>query len=294
MDAFIIHSSTDSAVVQQALHSIKQKIYTFNPLLLGSKKKVWKTHAARKIKLAQIVVFFVGKNSHNSPYIEWELKESIRMNKPLYVIKLHDDYIDHHALMVQDTFSDQQRSYGQNTTLTSLIEMLARYEDGDFTLFNQTVDAADIHVLLEQYKAFLQTSEALVARRQSVSSFFISINAALFSLFGIFASIKPDITLFSAVVVCGCIFGSVLSYTWIRLLTSYGSLNASKIRIITEIEKHLPLSLFASEWQVMSNKLNKSKYVSFTDNESRVPKTMIGFYMLMLLGLFVYQVIVHL
>ena len=292
MDAFIIHSSTDSVVILQELHSIKQKIYTFNPLLLGNQKRVWKTQAARKIKLAQIVVFFVGKNSHDSPYIEWELKESIRLNKPLYVIKLHDDYIDHQALLVQDSFSCQQRSYGQNTTLTSFNEMLARYEDGDFTLFNKTVDVTDIHVLLEQYKAFLQTSEALVARRQSVSSFFISINAALFSLFGIFASMKPGLTLFSAVVVCGCLFGSILSYTWIKLLTSYGNLNASKIRIITEIEKHLPLSLFESEWQVMSNKLNKNKYVSFTDNESRVPKTMIGFYMLMLLGLFIYHMIV--
>ena len=39
--------------------------------------------------------------------------------------------------------------------------------------------------LMDQYKMFQKTSEDLVARRQSVSSFYISVNSALVALLGI-------------------------------------------------------------------------------------------------------------
>ena len=39
--------------------------------------------------------------------------------------------------------------------------------------------------LLEQYKLFVQTSESLVSRRQTVNTFFLSINSALLASIGI-------------------------------------------------------------------------------------------------------------
>ena len=65
--------------------------------------------------------------------------------------------------------------------------------------------------------------------------------------------------------------GAILSVSWIKLLASYGDLNSSKMKIISYMEKQLPASLYDAEWAALSDKLNKRKYVSFTDSEKRVP-----------------------
>ena len=44
------------------------------------------------------------------------------------------------------------------------------------------------------------------------------------------------------------------------------------MKIISSIEKQLPLSLFDAEWAALSDKLNKKKYVSFTESEQVVPR----------------------
>ena len=56
-----------------------------------------------------------------------------------------------------------------------------------------------------------------------------------------------------------------------ELLASYGDLNSSKMKIISYIERQLPASLYDAEWAALSDKLNKRKYVSFTNSEKKVP-----------------------
>ena len=44
------------------------------------------------------------------------------------------------------------------------------------------------------------------------------------------------------------------------------------MKIISNIEKQLPLSLFDAEWAALSDKLNKKKYISFTESEQVIPR----------------------
>ena len=44
------------------------------------------------------------------------------------------------------------------------------------------------------------------------------------------------------------------------------------MKIISSIEKQLPLSLFDAEWAALSDKLNKKKYLSFTESEQVIPR----------------------
>ena len=69
-----------------------------------------------------------------------------------------------------------------------------------------------------------------------------------------------------------CVIGVILSISWSKILASYGNLNSSKMKIISNIEKQLPLSLFDAEWAALSDKLNKKKYVSFTESEQIIPR----------------------
>lgn len=72
--------------------------------------------------------------------------------------------------------------------------------------------------------------------------------------------------------------GVILSVSWTKLLSSYGNLNGSKMKIISYIEKQLPVSLYDAEWEALSDRLNKKKYVSFTDSEKRIPILFIAVY----------------
>lgn len=55
------------------------------------------------------------------------------------------------------------------------------------------------------------------------------------------------------------------------------------MKIISRIEKQLPLSLFDAEWAALSDKLNKKKYVSFTESEQIIPRLFGLLYLLVII-----------
>lgn len=143
---------------------------------------------------------------------------------------------------------------------------------------------------MEQYKLFQKSSEDLVARRQSVNSFYISVNSAIVALTGIVIGII-DMPAKLIVIFFMCLSGAVLDISWLHALDAYGTLNAAKMKVISLIEQNLPVSLYDVEWKVMGDKLNNKKYVSFTTNEKRIPKIFLLIYLFILLTLCIYMLI---
>ncbi|MBQ9803039.1 MAG: TIR domain-containing protein [Clostridia bacterium] len=310
MDVFVIHSGGDAAVVESRLAELKKSSHGFNPLLLASGKSakrkkqplapapapvpaegaapakrrrkfeipLWKIDAGKKIKRAQMVVFFVGESSHESENIDWEIRTAIKHEKPIYTIKLHEDCILNESLTVTDAFSGEKKPYHKPSDFESLLALVKQYENGDYKVFNQEIEALDKAILLEQYKVFLQTSEDLVARRQNVNNFYISINSALMAAFGVVWALEITAVYKFFIGALLSVVGIILSVSWIKLLASYGDLNSSKMKIISYIERQLPASLYDAEWAALSDQLNKRKYVSFTNSEKRVPLLFIAVY----------------
>lgn len=305
MDVFVIHSGIDADVVAEKLAYLKKESHGFNPLLLASgsssknknkkcatknkpqkeksKKKsfeipLWKIDARKKIKKAQMIIFFVGKESHQSENIDWEIKTAIKYGKPIYTIMLEKSYKLNDSLTVKDDFSGQEKQYNKKIDFSHLKSLIKKYENGDYHVFNQNINDIDKNLLLEQYKVFLQTSEDLVARRQGVNNFYISINSAIIAAFGAFLTLEiPSVYKFFVSLSLSTV-GIILSWSWSKLLVSYGDLNSSKMKIISYIEKQLPASLYDAEWAALSDKLNKRKYVSFTKSEKKVPALFILVY----------------
>ena len=271
MNVFVIHSGKDRAEVEKNLSLIKQNCHSFNPLLLGNGGVFWKIDAKRKIRKAQMVVFFVGESSHTSKNIDWEICTAINLQKPIYTIKLNEEFKLNAVLETLDSFSGQKVFYSKSSNLNGITELIKKHDSGEYKVFNQELNLIDKSILLEQYKVFLQTSEDLVSRRQNVNNFYISINSALMAAFGIIwaLNILPIYKFFTGILLS--IVGIILSISWIKLLASYGDLNSSKMKIISYIEKQLPASLYDAEWAALSDKLNKRKYVSFTNSEKKVP-----------------------
>ncbi len=278
MNAFIIHSSSDKETIAKEIAIIKGNDYQFNALMLKKRKFLWKINAASKIRQSQMVIFFVGKTSHNSPHIAWEINKAREYNKPIYAILLEKNNILHPALDYIDEYSKEVIPFDSTVTSDELIQIIKNYKNEDYQLFNQDPNNVDTKLLFEQYRLFLQTSEALVTRRQTVNSFYITVNSAFVALFSTMFGLAIDIRFKLILVAILASVGIVLATSWIRILQSYGQLNASKMIIVRNIEKHLPASLYDAEWKALSDRLNKKKYVSFTNSEKRLPFVFIGIY----------------
>lgn len=133
--------------------------------------------------------------------------------------------------------------------------------------------------LLEQYRMFVQTSETLVGRRQTVNTFFLSINSLLLAAISVFAGEGRMTESFAGLAVLAlAIAGTVLSYSWWRLVRSYRQLNAGKFKVIHLLEERLPASIFKAEWEALGSGKDKSKYSPFTTAEARIPHIFFGLY----------------
>lgn len=278
MNIFIIHSGQDQQEVASHIAALKRENFDIRALILKNGNALWKVDAGSKIKRAHFVVFFIGENSHKSPYIAWEIKKAIQWGKPIYTIKLKPSNQRHPALTVCDPFSGEDCQYDTETTFDGFSELLKNHFTGQYNVFNGDIDKIDKSILLEQYKSFLQTSEDLVFRRQNVNNFYISINSILLTIFG---GLFPLELLDRYKLLIGGLFsliGIVLSVSWAKILDAYGNLNSSKMKIISSIEKCLPASLYDAEWAALSDKLNAKRYVSFTENEKKLPVIFIFIY----------------
>ena len=283
MNVFVIHSGADYDATNKVISSLKQKAYSLNTLILKNGTYFWKIDASKKIKKSQMVLFVVGESSCKSPYIAWEIKEAIKHKKPIYILKLNEDNQLHDALYTEDDFTKEKKNYGKVMSAEEISNVIKSYDAGDYGLFNVAPSELNQEALIEQYKLFLQTSEDLVNRRQNVNSFYISISSALIAIMGALLAINFGHKAKLIMAFVFCLTGVILSISWSKILTCYGNLNGSKMKIISNIEKQLPLSLFDAEWAALSDKLNKKKYISFTESEQAVPRLFCVVYLLIMI-----------
>lgn len=143
-------------------------------------------------------------------------------------------------------------------------------------------------LLLEEYKIFVDTSEKLVARRQTVNTFFLSVNALLLSAIGMIAKEVITMQIASIGVVAIGLAGILLCMAWRRLVHSYRQLNAGKFAVIHLLEQHLPAALFKAEWKALGEGKDKKKYTPFTKTETTIPIVFIAIYGIAILGSVVY------
>lgn len=274
MNVFITHSGSDKDFI---VHNIIPQIEKLEPranlLALKNGGVFWKIEAKGIIKKAQMVLFIVGENSHQSKNISWELKQAHKRNKLILYYKLNDKNKINDCIYGVERFSGKKKILAEEAhCVEDIVKRVKRYENSEYDLFNNDIDKIDRNELLEQYKVFLETSESLVSRRQSVNSFYISANTALITIMATLITMFGNLGEKLVICVLVSVVGFVLTLSWHSVLSSYGILNSSKMKVISIIEQKLPASLYDTEWDVMSDKLNSKKYISFTESEKKAPK----------------------
>lgn len=284
MNIFVVHSGCDSDRVKEAVKQLEELESRVNILVLKNGGVFWKIEAEQLLKKSQMVLFIVGKNSHKSKNIDWELKKAVKFNKLILYYKLEDHNELNKCLFGVDRFSKKEALLAEEAkAVNDIAYRIRKYENGEYMVFNNSIENIDRNELLEQYKIFLETSESLIARRQAVNSFYVSANTALITIMGGLIAVFGETGLRAILLILTSVVGIILSVSWIGILNSYGVLNGSKMKVISMIEHELPAALYDTEWTVMSDKLNSKKYSSFTDSEKKAPKAFISLYILLII-----------
>lgn len=133
-----------------------------------------------------------------------------------------------------------------------------------------TLDQRELEVLMEQYKLFVDTSERLVARRQVVNTFFLTVNTLALSAVGLVAKEVQASPLVAIGVVAISVAAIVLCVAWKTLVRSYAQLNRGKFAVIDCLEDRLPAALFRGEWAALGAGKDPKSYRPFTHTEVAV------------------------
>src|SRR3989344_5323564 len=115
---------------------------------------------------------------------------------------------------------------------------------------------AYVDYCLEQYRIYLHVFNSTSDRSHKSNEFFLGLNAA--------------------------IIGISISYSWYKIIRSYSQLNRAKFKILHALEERLPAALFKTEWHLLGEGKDKSKYYRFSKIEKNIPITFILLYIIIL------------
>jgi hypothetical protein len=128
---------------------------------------------------------------------------------------------------------------------------------------------------LDLYKIMVQSSESLVARRQGVNTFFLTMNGALLTAYGLIVQTADFGELRAAGIAVLGLAGVVLCFAWRSLIVSFGQLNRGKFSVINTIERYLQVAIYAAEWEALGRGEDPKTYRSFTSREIWVPNALV-------------------
>ncbi len=275
MNIFIIHSGTDIENViekKSQINKINDNGKKKASVLLLKYRKFWKHEAKKLIKSAQVVLYILSEDGHKSKNIDWEINQAKKQQKAIVILNEGKKFKLNESLREKDPFTKEVGTIGKEiASVEELYEIIDNYENDEYIhLFND--DNVDPEKLFEQYKLFSDTSESLVTRRQNVNSFYITANTALFTVAVTVFSLNANLISQIIITMVLSIPGILLNGSWLKVMESYSLINSSKMKILGMIEKRLSASLFDAEWEIMSNKYNKQRYISFSDREKTLPR----------------------
>lgn len=304
---FVIHSGKDFDVAKKLMDSWTELYDNAQFIILEGDQENWEGDATARIRECGKVLYLVGEKSAESPYIQIELNIANKENKEIYVYKLDENNRINDCLLKNDkgtntSMGEYEGEFVIGKTKSRIFildkEQLSKKmkkDSQEIEIILKGLDFSDKDILMEQYKMFVQTSEDLVNRKQSVNTFYVTLNSILLSgivsvicAAGEILQLSSGNNIIYAISAFLSVIGIVICCSWITLLNSYSDLNASKMAIIGCIEERLALKLFDTEWALLTRRIGNRKYKSFTVKEVAVAKIFLGLYsvVIFLCGLF--------
>jgi len=132
--------------------------------------------------------------------------------------------------------------------------------------------------LLDQYKLLAESADKITERRQNTNKFYLGINSLFLGFSGYLTAIDNNI-----VIVLIALIGFLISIVWNQNINSFKKLNSAKFKVIHELEKQLPASIYTKE-----NEYLKKSYYKLTSIEKWIPKIFAIIY-LIIIGLILFN-----
>lgn len=273
MKLFICYKGEDYDKVVQSMNQLRE-VSPDIQISIIRKAKNWKHLSKSHITKADYVIYLAGHVYSDN--IDWEIDTAIKYGHKVRCVKLYDDVqLTDKRLFKQDSFDKSKKTLKIEEPIT--MEQLIGLIKGDSAYLNQKLfqsGVEDNNLLVEQYKILLSTSESLIERRQKLTTTYLSIFSVMLPV------LSAMLTFEQAFLQLGAFFVSsiciILCLSWRGTIISYGKSNRAKFAILEEMEKQLPVAMFASEWLVL--KRITTKYKSFTNRETTIPVIFIAIY----------------
>ena len=150
--------------------------------------------------------------------------------------------------------------------------------DLDASLWNKSAketlyssdEAAYQAAVLEQYKIYVEMADRVSQRRALTNTFFLTLNTAIFTVFGVFWEHKPTGKTWWLALPLVMVLGEC--FAWFYLLRSYRLLNTAKYLVVGALEKRLPASPYwNAEWMALGEGKDVNKYWRISHIESWIP-----------------------
>ncbi len=302
MHYFIIHSGKDYDEVKVLIDKWGEELTRFKCSVLKGTQSDWHDDARAKIRGAEKVIYIVGESSGASENIDWELGVALEENKDIYVYKLKKDYPLNKILEQSKSKTSIEKGDKDGEFIFSQNKQKIFIADNN-KIFNMLLDDENyiashldsrlqdnLDIAMKQYEMFVETSEELVRRKQTVNSFYITLNSVIISVILAAFALSDKLEVFgcsvgySTIITClSSVVGGIVCFSWYSVIQSYADLNSSKMKIISYIETQLAYNLYDTEWQLVSNKTGNKKYKSFSRKEKFIAKLFMGLYVLLFL-----------
>ena len=137
---------------------------------------------------------------------------------------------------------------------------------------------ADMGLLLDQYKLYVQMADRNSDRRVDANKFFISLLTGLIALLSVVTQLHGSPLALNAMFLAIGVFGMLLCYVWYITIRSYRQLNSGKFHLIGEVEARLPFPFYDEEWNKLGRGKDKTKYIPITHIEQHVPTLFAAIY----------------
>ncbi len=291
MNIFVIHKGNDLDKCQDLTKRLNEQNIFINLLMLQNGGDNWFTEAKKKIRESDCVLVCVGEQTHESENVDKEIKYAIKQKKQILVYRFAPDNIINESLFVSDKYmyvkihKNNTGNHSRPVFLEIDFDKFCKLaSDGYDFYIKDEIDRTDtpkrMEDLVAQYQMYVQTSEAIIERRQAISSFYVGVNTTIITAITTIISILMGIDVISnkplsiGIIMMGSsLLSIILNINWYLQLDSYGKLNSAKMKVISALEQHMPANIFDTEWRVMSSKIGGKKYRSFTNIEKTVPLT---------------------
>lgn len=222
----------------------------------------WKSPATSILQSCDAIVCFVGPDTRESEPVDWEIREAHRLGKPMVVTRASSEY------NLPPSCSDLQISAIEWNTaevagrIGELLVSRSLFLRHDWQTGNPQSST-----IWNQYNLMVTSWEALISRRQTVNTLYVSANAALLAGIGVLISSidRAGIVGAAAGTALLSFLGAALSFNWRRTVFSYGTLSKAKAKVIAALEEYMPAQLFDAEWRV----LEARRYKSTTETDTQ-------------------------